>query len=258
MTDSQMIHLLNSIEKLQGYKVGSEPILSVYLEDIDEKSGKELSEDFKGLINKSLIDYQVKEMESEIETISAYLKEDFGKKHLSEITFFAGKNMWEVINHDLEISSQCYISQSPNVKPLLNTLEKEGRYLFVVADREKAKFFTFYENQPEDYKEIIDLGVPQKVKAEKEYHISRHAEEHLRRHLQKISEEVDIFLNGKPVQGVFIGGHKVLFKKIQDLLSPHLKRKVKGDFVTELNIPQNEIVSNAKKALEGYLKSLTS
>lgn len=134
----------------------------------------------------------------------------------------------------------------------------EPRYLFIIADRKKAYLFTFQGGVMEDYKEVYDPSVPQKVKSNKgEYYarndiILRHIQEHLRRHLQKISEMVDSFIKDKQIHAVFIGGHKPLFHDIKIALNHDLQRKLKGEFITELNIPRNQLIQNAEKALKMY------
>jgi len=253
-------HLHETLEKLEAYKPGVELVLSVYLQNDKNISGEKLSEDFQKLLRKSLATDDAQQLKTQIDTIDSFLWNTYdSQKHLSGIGFFAGKNMWEIIHHDFEIPNKCSISHKADIAPLVKALQKDARYLFVIADREKAELLTFYQGGLESYKEILDPGVPQKVKANnKEYYarnniIIRHIQNHVHRHLQRISREVDTFIKTKPVHTVFIGGHKPMFHDIKHHLSRDLQKKLGGEFVTELNIPYTMLVKHAEKELEKYL-----
>lgn len=129
------------------------------------------------------------------------------------------------------------------------------RYLFVIADRKQAKLLTFYDGIFEEYKEISDPSVPQKVKSNKgeidagNPRILRHIEDHLHRHLKLISGKVDEFVGLKPVHAVLIGGQKNFHHLIRKHLSPALQKKIVKEFVTELKIFQNKLISNCEKAI---------
>lgn len=261
MTKAQYKHIHDVLGKLQSQKADAGPTLSVYLENKNKASGAKLSEDFQKLIRKTLTVNEAEKFKTAIDTIHAYLCSDYDKRHhLSDIAFFAGRNIWEVVHHDFSITNKMRLSYKPYIAPLLEALAKEGRYLFVVADREKAELFTFYQGGLEAFKEVYDPSVPQKVKSNKEEYyarnsiILRHIEDHLHRHLQKISQEINVFIKGKSIQGVFVGGHKPLFRTIKHHLGNNLQQRLQGEFVTELNIPQPELIQHAEKTLETYLQ----
>ena len=129
----------------------------------------------------------------------------------------------------------------------------DKRYLFVIADRKQAKLLTFYNGAFEEYEEISDPTVPQKVKSNKgeidaaNSRILRHIEDHLHRHLQLISKKIDEFVGLKPVSAVFIGGQKNFHHLVRKHLNPNLRKKIAGEFVTELKVYQNKTVSHCEK-----------
>lgn len=123
------------------------------------------------------------------------------------------------------------------------------RYLVILADRKKAKFFTIYLGDFEDLgEEIIKDDVPQKVKAEdhRPGKISRHIRDHLIKHLKYIGDQALEYLIKRKIRqidGVFIGTHKELFSDIKNNLPSRLKRKVIGKFVTEPDEPLGDTTS---------------
>lgn len=122
-----------------------------------------------------------------------------------------------------------------------------GTYLVILADREKAIFFTVTENKIKDKKEIFNNSVPQNVKAKKidwgrDDKIFRHIEQHLHYHLQSVAKAALEFAKGKKIDLVILGGHEEMIPKVKSHLLYPLNKMVKGDFVTELNIPLNDVL----------------
>lgn len=98
-------------------------------------------------------------------------------------------------------------------------------------------------------------NVPQKVKHgddtwDQQNKITRHIEDHLHRHLKLITDEVNVFLKDFPAQFIIIGGHKDTIPKIKKHLTHPLNKMVRGEFVTELNLPLNDIFLASKKIAE--------
>ena len=61
---------------------------------------------------------------------------------------------------------------------------------------------------------------------------------------------VQEFACGKDIDHILIGGHPEMFEKIKKHLPKHLKDKVIGEFVTELNIPITKVFRLAKNAAD--------
>lgn len=144
------------------------------------------------------------------------------------------------------------IAQTFNKKVL------QQKYLVLLVDREKARLFTVHLGQIDETKEIFDPSVPQKVKHgdnawDAQDKIFRHIQDHLHRHLKLITQETAKFANGRNIQFILIGGHKELFAKIKKHLPKNLADKVKGTFVTELNIPLNDIFLKSKESAQKIL-----
>jgi hypothetical protein len=66
--------------------------------------------------------------------------------------------------------------------------------------------------------------------------------------------EVEMLIREKHINGVFIGGHQPLFHLIKKELPAALREKVRGEFVTELNIPEEELIKHCRYVLAEYIK----
>lgn len=123
------------------------------------------------------------------------------------------------------------------------------RYLVILADRKKAKFFTIFLGDFEEAgEEIVVDDVPQKVKAEgyRPGKIQRHIKDHLMHHLKKVGEQALQYLIKKRIEqldGIFIGTHKELFADLKGYLPPRLKHKVLGEFSMEPNSDLGKITT---------------
>lgn len=150
-------------------------------------------------------------------------------------------------------------SFNPDLKSVLGETE-EGHYLIIIADRKKAFLFLFDKGNLEISREIMDPGVQKdtKINSEELYgrsnKFSHHIDNQLHQHLQLIMQKVSNLIAGKHINGVFIGGHKPLFATIKNELPAVLQKKLRGEFITELNINIDELIQHCKHVLEEYNK----
>lgn len=247
--------IIQTIRKLQKHTSGSFPVLSVYVDLKNTKGENDPADKFHSLLDALVTNGEEDILEKDILEITAYLKTTHQHDDNKNIAIFSGGNtIWEVILHDFSIPSLVKVSYTPFLSPLLSALKNQRRFLVILADRKKAFFFTMKNGAVEAFEQFKDAIVPQKVKAIKELmgqdtHITRHIENHLHRHLQRISHHVDRFVKGRYIQAVIVGGHKPLLHKIEKHLNSSLQKKLAGEFVTELNIPKNDLVKHAKTAI---------
>ena len=138
--------------------------------------------------------------------------------------------------------------------------EEQGHYVFIVADKKKAFLFLFNQGEVAAKRELMDPGVRKQIKSDsgelygRNDKLERHIEKQLHVHLSYIMSETEKLIIGKEINGVFIGGHQPLFSLIEKALPADLQKKLRGDFVTELNIPEVELIKHCKNKLDAYLK----
>ncbi len=124
------------------------------------------------------------------------------------------------------------------------------RYLIILTDRVKARFFTIYLDDFEDEKWLKEENIPQKTKnVGRPGKTERHVKDHLYKHLKKSANEALEFAKLKRIDAVIVGGHKELLNQIKQFLPSKLKNKLKGEFVTDINIPLSELTKKAKAAI---------
>ncbi len=256
-------HVEQAIRKLLTYRNRTFPIISVYLTIPQKESNKNeiLIQQFHNLINTSLKPEDISLLQEDINYIYSFLqnyKQTNGFKTL--VLFSGGNKLWEVITLYDVIPETIKIYHSPYVEPLFQVLSKYRRFLIVLADREKAKYFTFHMGQVETQGEIQDPTVPQKVKGRNMStlagKVDRHIQDHLNHHFNFIGQKVGEFVKNKQIAAVIIGGHKELMKNVTQHLPKDLQKKVVGEMISELNINMNEIVKKNVVLIEKINRQL--
>ena len=137
---------------------------------------------------------------------------------------------------------------------------EEGHYFFIIADRKKAFLFLFSKGEVEIQKSIMHPGIRKATKIDSgELHgrntkLSNHIDNQLHQHLQLILQEAENLIKNKHINGLFLGGHQPLFHSIEKELPTVLKDKLRGEFITELNIPKEKLITHCKDILIAYSK----
>ncbi len=243
------------INKLQEFNNSSFPVLSVYLGSATKQapSSTLLSTQFHSQIHQTLSDQEKKLFRKDLERIGDFIKSEYNARGKRSVVFFsAGKKLWETLKFEFYLQPLCLVSYSPYIHPIMEALDKYKKYLVLLADREKARLFTVHLGEIREHRDIFNGVVPQKVRAgddawDQQNKIFRHIEDHLHRNLQLITRATDDFVKNNPVSFVIIGGHKEMIPKIKKHLKYPLSKMILGEFVTELNIPLNEIFLKSKK-----------
>lgn len=154
-----------------------------------------------------------------------------------------------------------YSTSDPQLIEALREIE-ESHYLIILADRKKALLFLFNNGEVVKFHEMMHPGVSKKIRTDsgelsgRNDKLMRHRDKQINDHFGLISQEAVAFIEHDAVNGVFIGGHKASFHHIIEKLPQELKKKLKTEFVTELNLPHDQLVVRCKEALDQYVKSI--
>jgi peptide subunit release factor 1 (eRF1) len=129
------------------------------------------------------------------------------------------------------------------------------RYLVILADRQRGRFFTIFADTFEDEGEQIFDEVPQKVRAEhtRPGHVQQHIRDHLHRHLKRVGLSAKDFLIKRKIRkidGILLGGHQELLNSLEKFLPPKLRLKVIGKFVTDVSLSVAEITEKVNAEIK--------
>ena len=243
----------DKIKELESYKNSLFPILSAYLgsDNLQAPSKDILLPQFHSLLHQNLTKQQREMFKVDIDRIEDYLN-NYKPSARSLIFFSAGEKLWEVVNLHYSISPNLIIDSSPDITPIIKTQNKYSRYLVLLVDREKARMFIVEQGEILEHKDFVNGFVPQRKKKTGHNNTDslimlRRTENYLDQHIDRISSEVAKFAQSKDIKFLIIGGHQQLFNRIIASLPVDLQSMVVGTFISELNIPLNDILIESKK-----------
>lgn len=253
------VDLRKTLDTLRSYDQSPSPILSIYLDVIKPKS--EFIKRFDHLLQNGLSKQQQEDLRNNILYIKGFLeKYDYPKPDRGLALFSGGDNLFEVVHAHFPLPSLVAVDHSPYLEPLQQQLETYNRYLVVIADREKATYFTLYSGELEDQGQIDDPSVPQKVKGrnapELQDKFDRHGRMHLGWHFTMIGDKLKDFVKGKYITAVIVGGHDEILRNIEEGLPPQLKSKVAGEFIAQPDEPFNQLLHKSQAFAAGITKSI--
>lgn len=150
------------------------------------------------------------------------------------------------------------------VRPLALAFEQNPKYLVVVLERDKARFFKIFFGEMEEISEMIVSDVPQKMnearvdwKGLSEGRIRGHIEDHENRHLKKVCATVEDYFkyekNGS--NHLIIGAHRELINKFAGTLGASSKERLVGSYRIMPNYKLNEIKEKSRKVIMAYEKA---
>ena len=156
-------------------------------------------------------------------------------------------------------TTQSISTLNPDLKSVLTELQQQ-HYLVIVADKKKEFLFLFYEGMVILSEKIMHPGVRKGTRINsgeifaKNTKLTHKRDNQLQRHLQFIVHEAQLLIENKHINGVFLGGHKPLFHLLEKELPTAWHEKLKGNFITELNIPEEVLISHCKSVINAYIK----
>lgn len=213
----------------------------------------------KDLLNSTpnLSESATKTLESAILKIKDYL-DIIDTRGVKTVAFFSGTDFFEVLKLPLEIPLKAHADKKLFITPLTTATAENPPFILVLVDRNAAKVIEINISGKDTKSQSIKSDVPQRIlpKGENmgmEDKILRHIEDHLHRHLLKVSKELNKFESLCPNGLVVIGAQKELVGKFKKLLSKSLQNKVIGSFGANVDDPETEVKKKAQKIVDYYL-----
>ncbi len=251
--------IFQTIKKLEDLKISSFKVLSVYLGTNSKKPLNKITliTQLHSLAHNLLETDKRGEYKKQLENIESFIQEKLDTHGKRSFAFFvAHPKLFEVLSFEFFIQPNLVLSNFPYLSPLKEMLEWYKKYIVIIADRKKARFFSVHLGEIREHTDLINGIVPQKVRANEEHFygrsdkIFRHIEDHLHVHLKLVAQKAIEFLQGKKINFIILGGHKEFLPKIKHSLPNTLRKKVLGEFVAQLNVPLNQLLLKSKKIAE--------
>lgn len=180
------------------------------------------------------------------------------------VAMFCGAEKFGKFYHmPVYIPSKFVIESDFYIHPIVESIESHPKYLVLVLERDKARFFNFFMGEIEKISEIISSEVPQRINAARaswkglsESNVQSHIRDHENRHLKKVCNETENYFrfgkNGRNY--LIIGAHKELVGKYAKMLGEKSKNKLIGSYPITPNYKIEEIKRKSQKVMEEHEK----
>jgi peptide chain release factor subunit 1 len=259
---------IKDIKELSEKKVANGLSFSLYLgikpaKNFVSEANSAISETVKKILKEG--SYSKSETK-EIERISLEIKKRIRLFKLPDETrsiviFRDTKRFIRIFRIPVYIPSKFVIEADFFVHPLIEALEQNPKYIVIVLERDKARFFRIFFGEMEEMPESITSDVPQKMnearvdwKGLSEGRIRGHIEDHKHRHLKKACKVVEDYFkfekNG--LSYLIIGAHRELIRKFSEMLGERSKKKLVGSYHIMPNYRLNRIKEKSQKIIMEY------
>ena len=235
---------LRSLVEFSGGKV-----LSVYLDtDLADKS--------KDAVNLMFRD-RVRRLEGvpprETEAMQTFLNFEYDWQSRGLALFSSGEALWKVVPLPIPVRSQAFFAGRPYVRVLTDVLDRFARYDVALIDRESIKLFSVewgkirseteaFGEQVRRYKE----GGWSSTGHQRSSAGSQRAGDNLAlRNLKQAVEVIRTFYQQTKSKRLMLGGSPEVLSQIKDMLPRHLRDRVIGQFVVDVEASPNEVLSRS-------------
>lgn len=250
------------IEFLTRFSAGEHLVLSLYL-NVDghqvtreeyRSSAVSLAHQARTLLKeRALSKTQEREVLQDIERFENYILNDFDRHGVRGLAYFAcgPLNFLQIYRLPRPVNTQVVIDKDPYTKPLMGLLEDLKRYCVLLIDREKARIFSVYLGEIEEFTEVFDEVPPQVREGGwyglEEKHIHRHIEDHVLHHLKHVAQVLFDEFHRRKFDRLILGGTPENLSLFQELLHPYLKERLVARIDLPVTAPVREVL---EKSLE--------
>lgn len=252
------------IEALSGLENADFLISSFYL---CLERGRATNKEAK-IITKDLIKYRFEELqrgevnkiqmdslETDFSRIQSYIEDlEPGRSRGVALFSCSGADFWQEYRLPRCSANALLVGPKPYKRPLVDLLEQYKRYCVIVVERDKARIFSVYMNEIEDFSSIFS-EVPAKVKEAgwyglEEKRIQRHIEDHFHRHFKQVAEISMQFFKDYHFDWLILGGLDNVLNDFEGHLHNYLQQRLVGKFsggVGKATVP--EILSKSLEVI---------
>lgn len=174
--------------------------------------------------------------------------------------FASADGFWQEYRLPVALPSQLVIEFDPYIRPLTVLLDEFDRYCVVVTDARKARIFSLYLGEFEEYGGVFNDDVPSKISVGRggrlggpgvwggtgELRIQRHIEDHVHRHLKRVAERTFDFFTQKQSDLLIIAGPEdKTLPYLTNHLHSYLRERLAGEFHARPDMPLAELKERA-------------
>lgn len=243
----------NQLEALARYQNLENPVVSLYLNVTPPRSYEsELNSlihiAYRSQENRYTND-QLKQLKKVLDSIETHIFKNLKKLERTRLVviFADADGLWQEYQSPVGLPNSLVVEADPYIRPLTMLLDEFDRYCVLVTDARKARIFSLYLGDFEEYPDVfVEDNVPNKVRAKQsmtvdaggtvrgglgDKRIERHIEDHVHRHLKHVADRTLDFFKEKHFSRLIVGGPDDKTRPwLKDHLHTYLKERLAGEF----------------------------
>ncbi|MBI2168209.1 MAG: hypothetical protein HYU28_01720 [Actinobacteria bacterium] len=180
-----------------------------------------------------------------LERISGRVREGFDRSRTRGLVFFAGDDVFEVVELPRPVRSRVMLNQAPALRQLEAIVDEYEPFVVVLVDRQRARLFRFELGELTDRSEVVD-EVPRRVDVTDEEglmasHVQAHVDELVRRHLKHVADVIQHEADRWASARILLGGPTESVAELEAMLHPSVRPRVAGRLSVAVAASEAEI-----------------
>ena len=260
MNASRMI-TFDMIRELREFANGRNLITSLYLATVPERGDfvERANRMFDDALDRlERFDYTERQKESvrnDIAKLREFVREVLPAEVKSTVPFVVkgiaafsstSRNLFRVHYLPRPLRERLVFDYTPYIRPLTLLLDEYKRYLVVVVDHKKARFYEMFMGSIVDAEKLVDINLKARFKSPP-VRLKRAYNYLVAEHLMRVVDVIDMLMATRNYDLLIVGEAKPVRGQLQLYLPFRLRQKLAGAFVADPTDPIERILDEARK-----------
>ncbi len=252
------------LRKLREFFDGEHLITSFYLSTVEargdfvERAQKLIGDARKRLEEADYSEEQKKSVLADFDKISGFVRDklpievkDANPFLIKGVAVFSSsaRGFFQVYYMPRPLRERVVFDFSPYIRPLTLLLDEYKRYLVVVVDHKKARFYEMFMGSIVDAEKLVDLNLRARLKSPPP-RLRRKYDYAIAGHYMNVAESIDLIMSLRDYDLLIIGEPKKLAGRLMAYLPFRLRQKVAGRFEASPSDSIEAILRRARKIEE--------
>ncbi len=159
------------------------------------------------------------------------------------------RNLFQVYYLPRPLRERLVFDYSPLIRPLTLLLDEYKRYLVVVVDHKKARFYEMFMGSIVDAEKLVDINLRARLKSPPA-RLRRKYDYALAEHFMRVSEVIDMLFSLRDYDLLIIGEPRKLEGQLMLYLPFRIRQKIAGRFEADPSDSIDVILRRARKIEE--------
>jgi peptide subunit release factor 1 (eRF1) len=162
--------------------------------------------------------------------------------------------LYEEIVLAVHLRDRAIADETPYLRPLLAAVSPARRYLVVVVERGRSRFYDLFLQHLDEAADIIEPSTQRPGRPSEHDHDQRHvqnrAETLARKHYRATAEAAEGLMQKTGAEFLIVGGHQETVSEFGEMLPKDLQRRVVGTFVID---PKSMTLANVREHAQPFV-----